>query len=153
MEYQNLRLFDFIEQTFLTEKLLKGYHRFNFWHESETDYCVVRSSRTTKKALIITTYNKFKPFHDLLCLQVTFPPLTARRRQLFGALLNHKLPRLWPVSGWHQEIIIETEIGIFRLWPVWTSFHNPLRKRERTGKEYGCFRFGRKTKMLKWRIN
>ena len=28
-------------------------------------------------------------------------------------------------------------------------YYSPLRKRERTGKEYGCFRFVRKTKMLK----
>ena len=32
--------------------------------------------------------------------------------------------------------------------------HNrPLQKRERTGKEYGCFPFVWKTKILKWKIN
>ena len=35
--------------------------------------------------------------------------------------------------------------------PGWN--HRPLQKRERTGKEYGCFPFVWKTKILKWKIN
>ena len=32
-------------------------------------------------------------------------------------------------------------------------FNRPLQKRERTAKEYGCFRFVWKTKTFKWKIN
>ena len=32
-------------------------------------------------------------------------------------------------------------------------FYRPLQKRERTGKEYGCFPFVWKTKIFKWKIN
>ena len=31
--------------------------------------------------------------------------------------------------------------------------HRPLQKRERAGKEYGCFPFVWKTKIFKWKIN
>ena len=34
-----------------------------------------------------------------------------------------------------------------------TETHRPLSKRERTGKEYGCFPFVSKTKIFKWKIN
>ena len=33
------------------------------------------------------------------------------------------------------------------------SLHRPLQKRERAGKEYGCFPFVWKTKIFKWKIN
>ena len=33
------------------------------------------------------------------------------------------------------------------------TLNRPLQKRERTGKEYGCFPFAWKTKMFKWKIN
>ena len=32
-------------------------------------------------------------------------------------------------------------------------YHRPLQKRERTGKEHGCFQFVWKTKIFKWKIN
>ena len=35
----------------------------------------------------------------------------------------------------------------------WLEYHRPLQKRERTGKEYGCFPFVWKIKMFKWKIN
>ena len=49
--------------------------------------------------------------------------------------------------------IPETLSLIMTLEPNSQNYHRPLQKRERTGKEYGCFPFVWKTKIFKWKIN
>ena len=55
---------------------------------------------------------------------------------------------------WEQHFrVIDIWCGI--TWGTISSSadHRPLQKRERTGKEYGCFLFAWKTNMFKWKIN
>ena len=48
---------------------------------------------------------------------------------------------------------IEKDLSLVNGFTKFGLHHRPLQKRERTGKEYGCFPFVRKTKIFKWKVN
>ena len=74
------------------------------------------------------------------------------RALIFPCFFGRIVKRKWDGSTYLKNYTLKANMADHSVGARDES-HRPLQKRERTGKEFGCFPFVWKTKTFKWKIN